>query len=252
MESAVNRPRLLTPFVIIIFLMDLFSYTDYQRMDVTEIIGTILLSLVTLPFYWGLYRGKDWARWTIAILLLFTIIMLGGAYISGDGSAMVTWQKVLYSFETLFSLIFIGWTFLPKVSRYFRENTEKITLGIVPTPIMRKFLSFIFDLFISAVIFIVLERVFFRPGNSPLVALSCGLIGFLYFVLTNWKNVGIGQLLFKTKIVSFDGGQVPLWKHFLRPFYAFLFFFISGGLAIADLHRRGVHDHIFKTIVVNK
>ncbi|MCK5882909.1 MAG: RDD family protein [Bacteriovoracaceae bacterium] len=249
-----KRPKLLTPFVVILFMLDTLSYLDTPDLAPVQAVGLIALTLLMLPFYIGLYIGKDWARWTMVTLLSLTIGVMAFSFFRGDISAANDWQMVFYSSEALFSFLFIIWVFLPIPARFFRDRRDSISFDLIPKPasILRKFGAFWIDILVAFIVFVLIERVSFIITPAAWMKLVAASSALVFYVVLNWKNVGVGQLLFKVKTVSRSGGTVALWKHALRPVYAVLFSFISVGLCLADTHHRGIHDYIFGTVVARR
>jgi uncharacterized RDD family membrane protein YckC len=95
--------------------------------------------------------------------------------------------------------------------------------------------------------------------RAPFVAVAIALAYLLAFVplyfilLWRWWGKTVGMMAVHIKVISQDGGRVPVGRCALRLFgYAASVLPLFAGLAIAlfDRERRTLHDHLAGTVVV--
>lgn len=109
----------------------------------------------------------------------------------------------------------------------------------------RRVVAFLIDWFASVLVALLAFPQFPYGSNGSMLA-TLAVFVVEITVLTWLTGASFGQRLVRLRVVSIDGGRVPLWRVLVRT----LLICLVIPAVVYDDHGRGVHDRLAHTRVV--
>lgn len=254
-SSLIKKPLLLTPVVILMLVIDLLGFVDVESFLSKEFAFYFLLSLLMLPIYYALYKGKNWSRLVLLALSLLALISsaLNASAIIPQYSTS-TWRLVIFFFELTGYLCFVIFSFWPSVRRYFYQQVDgeriEVSENVQIATLLRRFFSLLLDLFIASLLFFGLYMLALKVSKQAMY--FAAFIPFLYLAFMPYSRFAPGRLILGVSLVNLSLTRWWPFFAFLRLIYAVLLLPINIFFVLFDPYSRGVHDYICSTLVVSK
>lgn len=262
MRTTTTKPTTFYLVLSLLLLAEIFFLFKVMQMGDGDAFGVISKSALIVALFCLAYRGMNWSRWIVIVLLsLLALACLLAAYANSD------WSFVIISISYGICAA-QAYRMKPAVTSptpeeaIAAEKNEPLPPGTFraqgieftyPT-LLRRYVAFFLDVwfgwFLMIITMVILDD--HESRSAVMITLAAALL-LGYDPLLTAYSATLGQRLMKIRVRDYhDPSQrIPLWRAYARIVVKFFLGIISFFTIHSNVEHRAIHDFAGESVVIN-